>query len=59
MTKTNRSTKIKSSEAPIRNREATRARLIESVGNLLAREGFRAVGINAVAREAGVDKVLI
>lgn len=59
MTKTTRSVKIKSSEPPARNREATRARLIESVGNLLAREGFRAVGINAVAREAGVDKVLI
>lgn len=46
-------------QAPTRNREATRIRLIEAVGSLLAREGFRAVGINAVAREAGVDKVLI
>ena len=42
-----------------RNREATRARLIEAVGTLLAREGFKGLGINAVAREAGVDKVLI
>ncbi len=42
-----------------RDREATRARLIEAVGSLLAREGFKGVGVNAVAREAGVDKVLI
>ena len=42
-----------------RDREATRARLIAAVGNLLAREGFKGLGVNAVAREAGVDKVLI
>ncbi|MCF8076906.1 MAG: TetR/AcrR family transcriptional regulator [Desulfotignum sp.] len=34
-------------------------RLIASVGSLLAREGFKGMGVNAVAREAGVDKVLI
>jgi AcrR family transcriptional regulator len=45
--------------ATIRDREATRARLIAAVGALLARQGFKALGINAVAREAGVDKVLI
>lgn len=42
-----------------RNKEATRKRLIDSIGALLARKGFRAVGVNTVAREAGVDKVLI
>ena len=42
-----------------RDREATRAGLIEAVGSLLAREGFKGLGVNAVAREAGVDKVLI
>jgi len=42
-----------------RDREATRARLIEAVGSLLAREGFKGLGVNAVAREAGADKVLI
>ena len=46
-------------EAKPRDREATRARLIEAVGSLLAREGFKGLGVNAVAREAGVDKVLI
>jgi AcrR family transcriptional regulator len=45
--------------ARIRDREATHARLIEAVGSLLAREGFKGLGVNAVAREAGVDKVLI
>ena len=53
------SPKTKSSEPQPRNREATRIRLIQAVGTLLAREGFRALGVNAVAREAGVDKALI
>ena len=42
-----------------RDREATRARLIKAVGTLLARKGFKGLGVNAVARQAGVDKVLI
>lgn len=42
-----------------RDREATREKLIQAVGTLLARKGFQALGINSVAREAGVDKVLI
>lgn len=42
-----------------RDREVTRARLVGAVGTLLAREGFKGLGVNAVAREAGVDKVLI
>ncbi len=50
---------IKTSGTKPRDREATRARLIAAVGSLLAREGFKGLGVNAVAREAGVDKVLI
>ena len=46
-------------EAKPRDREATRARLIKAVGSLLARKGFKGLGVNAVARQAGVDKVLI
>lgn len=42
-----------------RDRELTELRLVETVGRLLAQEGFEALGVNAVAREAGVDKVLI
>jgi AcrR family transcriptional regulator len=42
-----------------RDRAATEERLLAAVGQVLARDGFGAVGVNAVAREAGVDKVLI
>jgi AcrR family transcriptional regulator len=44
---------------PIRNREATRHRILRAVGELLAAEGFRALGVNAIARRARVDKTLI
>jgi AcrR family transcriptional regulator len=37
----------------------TRARILDAVGRLLARGAIADVGVNAVAREAGVDKVLI
>lgn len=43
----------------VRDKEATRGRLIRAVGSLLSKHGFTALGVNAVAREAGVDKVLI
>jgi len=46
-------------QPPIRDADATRQKLIDAVGGVLARKGFRAVGVNAVARAAGVDKVLI
>ena len=42
-----------------RDREATRGLLIDAVGKLLAEKGFTHLGVNAVARQAGVDKVLI
>lgn len=51
--------KNRAAPTKIRDRESTRARLIAAVGTLLAREGFTGLGVNAVAREAGVDKVLI
>ena len=41
-----------------RDRAATE-RILAAVGTVLARDGFGAVGVNAIAREAGVDKVLI
>jgi AcrR family transcriptional regulator len=46
-------------ERPARDREATKARMLGAVGVVLARDGFGAVGVNAIAKEAGVDKVLI
>jgi AcrR family transcriptional regulator len=42
-----------------RNKDLTRQKILNAVGRLMARGGFREVGINAVAKEAGVDKVLI
>lgn len=44
---------------PIRNKEMTRQRLIDAVGKVLAEVGFQHLGVNQVAREAGVDKKLI
>ncbi len=43
----------------IRNKHITHKRLISAVGSLLAKKGFKGLGVNAIAREAGVDKVLI
>lgn len=45
--------------AKIRDKQITSRRLISAVGSLLAKKGFKGIGVNAVAREAGVDKVLI
>lgn len=44
---------------PIRNKEMTIQKLIAAVGRVLARDGFQSIGVNCVAREAGVDKKLI
>ena len=43
----------------IRDRTATEERILAAVGEVLARDGFGALGVNAIAREAGTDKVLI
>jgi AcrR family transcriptional regulator len=43
----------------LRNREETRKKILAALGRLLARKGSRGLGINAIAREAEVDKVLI
>lgn len=43
----------------MRDAARTRERILEALAALLAEEGFGAVGVNAVARRAGVDKVLI
>ena len=44
---------------PERDRAATEERILAAVGAVLARDGFGGIGVNAIAREAGVDKVLI
>lgn len=44
---------------PERNSGKTRKKILEAVGKLLARKGFGGLGINAIAQEARVGKVLI
>ncbi|MGD0640234.1 MAG: TetR/AcrR family transcriptional regulator [Roseiarcus sp.] len=36
-----------------------RARILAAVGRMIVRDGLAAIGVNALAREAGCDKVLI
>lgn len=43
----------------LRDADDTRARILAAVGRIIVRDGLAAVGINALAREAGADKVLI
>jgi AcrR family transcriptional regulator len=42
-----------------RDVDATKRRLLEAVGAILARDGFAQLGVNAVAHEARTDKALI
>jgi AcrR family transcriptional regulator len=49
----------KSGLSPQRDRDRTRRKILDALGVLLSRDGFKNAGINAVAREAGVDKVLV
>jgi len=42
-----------------RDKIRTRKRILDSVGQVLMQSGMEKVGINAIARKAGIDKVLI
>ncbi len=42
-----------------RDKETTKTKLIDAVGEILREHGFQGIGINAIAKKAGVDKVLI
>ena len=44
---------------PFAGKEENKKRMIRAVGSILARDGFKNLKINKVAKEAGVDKVLI
>ena len=44
---------------PARDSDAMRARILAAVGTMIVRDGLSAIGVNALAREAGCDKVLI
>jgi len=42
-----------------RDREATEKRLLETIGKMISNDGFEKIGINAVATQSGVSKILI
>jgi len=42
-----------------RDRDLTEKKILDAVGRIVERLGFEAVGVNAVAAESGVSKVLI
>jgi AcrR family transcriptional regulator len=42
-----------------RDKVQTRKKIIDAVERLFVKSGFQDIGINSIAREAGVDKVLI
>jgi AcrR family transcriptional regulator len=42
-----------------RDAEDTKARILAALARIVVRDGLAAVGVNALAREAGADKVLI
>jgi AcrR family transcriptional regulator len=44
---------------PINRRALTEQHLVDAVGKVIREEGFKGLGINRIAKEAGCDKVLI
>lgn len=51
---------MKEKNKPVeRDREATEKRLIDTIGQMVAEQGFERIGINAVAAQSGVSKILI
>ncbi|MBN2279135.1 MAG: TetR/AcrR family transcriptional regulator [Candidatus Marinimicrobia bacterium] len=43
----------------MRDKEETKQKIINAVGKIIEKDGFDKIGINAIAKKAGVDKVLI
>ena len=44
---------------PARDRQQTEQAILDAVASVLVRDGFASLGINSIAREANIDKVLI
>ena len=44
---------------PLKDRDSTEKKIIDTVGEIIVEEGFEKVGINAVAQKAGISKMLI
>ena len=42
-----------------RDREATERRLLDTIGKMIAEDGFEKIGINAIATQSNVSKILI
>lgn len=42
-----------------RDRETTKRRLLDTIGQMITESGFEKIGINAVASQSGVSKILI
>ncbi|MET4142169.1 AcrR family transcriptional regulator [Pedobacter sp. UYP1] len=49
----------KITEGPIRNKEKTRLKLLNAVGEIIKTEGYKGLGVNNIAAKAKVDKKLI
>ncbi|MEM6264368.1 MAG: TetR/AcrR family transcriptional regulator [Bacteroidota bacterium] len=47
------------SRSSVRNRKNSEKKFILAVGSLLEQSGFQSIGVNSLAKEAGLDKVLI
>jgi len=45
--------------AHVKNKEQTMRRLIDAVGTIIKNKGYKGLGLNAIAREADVSKILI
>ena len=50
---------MKEKESNQRNKEQSKQKLIDAVGKIILRDGYKGIGINAIAKEALLDKVLI
>lgn len=46
-------------QKPVRDADAMRERILAAIGRMIVRDGLASVGVNALAREAGCDKVLL
>lgn len=43
----------------VKNKQVTMRRLIDAVGEIIRAKGYTGLGVNKIAKQAGVDKVLI
>ncbi|MDO5656391.1 MAG: TetR/AcrR family transcriptional regulator [Flavobacteriaceae bacterium] len=49
----------KTIQGPIRNKEKTKQKLLDTVGKIIREEGYTALKVNYIAKTAGLDKKLI